>query len=172
MCVLFRVSTSLSLIIVAHCCNPFPSLLRRKHVLSWLDTAFRDDRNAAFLAKTPDGQEYFKNIHGPIPYLVGNVRKLSGIRVAPQHVLDTFVLTSKNDTFVEAMTNDQLPWAISGTLGQLSAAARKNAIERCPEIKMVFPSLDNPACFGASSAIDREACIASLCVSNPKSGGC
>ena len=114
-----------------------PRLLRREQVLSWLSAAFRDSRYAQFIANTYDGQEYFKKIHGPIPYLLDKLKKLPGIRIAPQQVLDKFVLSAKNDTFVEFMTNDQLPWAITGTMGQLSPAARKNAIERCPEIKMV-----------------------------------
>jgi hypothetical protein len=106
-------------------------------VLSWLSTAFEDPRYSQFVTKTNDGHAYFKKIHGPIPYLLDKLRKLPGIQIAPQQVLDKFVLTAKNDTFVESMTNDQLPWAITGTMGQLSPAARKNAIERCPEIKMV-----------------------------------
>ena len=37
---------------------------------------------------------------------------------------------------------------------------------------MIFPALDHPGCFGAGSTLDKDACINSLCVSNPKKGGC
>mmetsp|Transcript_3995 Transcript_3995/g.5083 ORF Transcript_3995/g.5083 Transcript_3995/m.5083 type:complete len:117 (+) Transcript_3995:84-434(+) len=115
----------------------------------------------------PPGEEYLKKIHGPVPYMLGALRKLPNIKIASPDTVNNFVLNPKSSWSV-----DVFPLAISGTLAEFSPEARKAAIEKCPEIKMVFPSLDNPACFGASSTLDKEACIASLCVSSPKQGGC
>ncbi len=130
-------------------------LFKREAVLSWLRGALAP------------GHFFLQKIHGPIPYLLGQIRKLSGIRVAPQTVVDRFSQNPRNNTATEA-----IPWSISGTLPELGAVARRAAIEQCPEIKMVFPALDSPACFGASSTLDKDACVASLCVSSPKPGGC
>jgi len=131
-------------------------LLKRSNVLSWLRSVL------------PEGSDFIPKVHGPITYLVGNLRKLPGVRAAPTEVTDRFVLVSRSDFGPD----DAIPWAISGTLSTLKPEARKAAIERCPEIKMVFPSLDNPSCFGAGSTLDKDACISSLCVSKPKPGGC
>jgi hypothetical protein len=53
------------------------------------------------------------------------------------------------------------PFVISGTLGNLEHETRHAALEMCPEVKRIFPSLHNPACFGAHP--DADACAKSIC---------
>ena len=66
-----------------------------------------------------------------------------------------------------------MPFAVTGTLGRVAdAEARKALIELCPEAKLIFPSLSEPGCFGAKSALDRDRCVNSLCVVSPKASGC
>uniref|UniRef100_A0A7S2B461 Uncharacterized protein n=1 Tax=Octactis speculum TaxID=3111310 RepID=A0A7S2B461_9STRA len=64
------------------------------------------------------------------------------------------------------------PLIIGGTLANWDTGNRSAMIEECPEIKMIFPALHDSACFGAKSSLDKEACYASLCVTNPKPSGC
>jgi len=62
---------------------------------------------------------------------------------------------------------------ISGTVPGLSDEDRNKLIMACPDIKMVFPALHNPACFGAVPESDK--CAASICALKPKTerrGGC
>lgn len=62
---------------------------------------------------------------------------------------------------------------ISGTLPGLSDDDRNKAIMACPDIKMVYPALHNPACFGAVPESDK--CAASICALKPREqrrGGC
>jgi hypothetical protein len=132
------------------------SLMRRPQVLDWLRSRLVDSDKG-----------YLEKIHGPLPYLIGGLRKHPGVEFAPASVVNNFVLNPLDNTTAEI-----IPWAISGTLAEGTAERRKAAIESCPEIKMIFPSLDHPGCFGASNTLDPTACIQSLCVSSPKQGGC
>ena len=61
--------------------------------------------------------------------------------------------------------NDQLVQSSSfgsmGTLSSLNDSYRQQLIDYCPEMKMMFPSLHNPSCFGAEpNALD---CFKYLC---------
>lgn len=42
-----------------------------------------------------------------------------------------------------------LPLGASGTLPYLNDTVRSQFIDTCPEMKMMYPSLHSPACFGA-----------------------
>jgi len=53
------------------------------------------------------------------------------------------------------------PFVISGTLANLDHEIRQVVLEMCPEVKRIFPSLHNPACFGAHP--DPNACAKSIC---------
>ena len=66
------------------------------------------------------------------------------------------------------------PFVIVGTLPRLEQQAREMVLAVCPEIKIIFPSLHNPACFGAKP--NSEGCEKSICaLKDPKergAGGC
>lgn len=64
-------------------------------------------------------------------------------------------------------------WAISGTLPGLNVQEREEAISICPEMKIFYPNLHDPHCFGAHP--DSELCGVTICALKPKSirkGGC
>ena len=64
-------------------------------------------------------------------------------------------------------------FAVSGTLPSLDFKDRDKFIQYCPEVKMFYPSLHDPHCFGATPESDK--CAASICALKPKTerrGGC
>jgi len=65
------------------------------------------------------------------------------------------------------------PLVIAGTLSELDTSHRERMLEWCPEIKLIFPALHNPFCFGAEP--NSEECAKSICaLKDPKErpGGC
>ena len=76
-----------------------------------------------------------------------------------------FSLASRADTQAFAMNdlNDakKRPIGAIGTLAGLSTEARNEALEYCPELKLFYPSLAGPPCFGA--APNAAACFKFLC---------
>jgi len=56
---------------------------------------------------------------------------------------------------------ERLPMVVTGTHADLSWDDRESLLKHCPEIKMIFPSLHEPACFGAHPK--PEACRATIC---------
>ena len=44
---------------------------------------------------------------------------------------------------------DQAPFLVSGTQAHLNYTMRENLLSTCPEVKVIFPALHEPACFGA-----------------------
>ena len=99
-------------------------------------------------------------------------RRVARLAPAPP-ALERRLAVAGNDWTVERAQNvSGLPLAITGTMAGLSGEARGALIERCPEIKMIFPSLADPNCFGAPSTLNKEACYAGLCVTNPPPPGC
>ena len=75
--------------------------------------------------------------------------------------------------------NDHLPEAslmfpplvVSGTLAQLNWTARESLLLVCPELKLIFPSLHEPSCFGAHP--NGAKCKQTICALQdvlPKSG--
>jgi len=65
-----------------------------------------------------------------------------------------------------------LPMVVSGTSPKLSFEERDELLKHCPELKTIFPSMHEPACFGAHP--DPVKCKASICAlqENRKPGGC
>jgi hypothetical protein len=55
----------------------------------------------------------------------------------------------------------KMPLAVSGIQSGLSYAERDSLLKHCPEIKAIFPSLHEPACFGAHPVKDQ--CQATIC---------
>jgi len=53
------------------------------------------------------------------------------------------------------------PMVVSGTQAHLSFQHREDLLMVCPELKVIFPSLHNPACFGAHP--DPDSCRATIC---------
>lgn len=66
----------------------------------------------------------------------------------------------------------RLPLTVAGTQAQLSYAERDSLLKHCPELKVIFPSLHDPACFGAHP--DPAKCKATICAlqDNVPSHGC
>jgi hypothetical protein len=64
------------------------------------------------------------------------------------------------------------PFVASGTLPSMPYDMRDAFMTICPEIKMIFPSLHEPACFGAHP--DAEGCRKSICALRVprRKGGC
>ena len=44
---------------------------------------------------------------------------------------------------------EKAPFVISGTQATMNYTMRDNLLSVCPEVKMIFPSMHEPACFGA-----------------------
>ena len=102
--------------------------------------------------------------HGPTRYLASQLTS-GGALDAPRKVKEHFAASS-------ATADDALPFAVVGTLPAMDSLKRADLIERCPEAKAIFPSLHEPGCFGAPSSLDKDRCVAALCVSNPRPSGC
>jgi hypothetical protein len=82
-------------------------------------------------------------------------------------------LATKEDTYMFAASGDKSSLSVfsgSGTLAGLSDKDRDAFFHYCPEIKILFPSLHNPGCFGAN--LKREECAASICAMNPEKKSC
>ena len=65
------------------------------------------------------------------------------------------------------------PMVIMGTLPNLDNSIRNTVLEICPEIKLIFPVLHNPNCFGAHP--NGEKCAKSICALQPpenRKSGC
>jgi hypothetical protein len=88
----------------------------------------------------------------------------------------SYRLATRNDTLqfaaIESYANQEVLGA-SGILAGLSNEDRDKFITYCPEIKMLYPSLHDPNCFGASP--NSELCSKSICALRNKTqrkGGC
>ena len=64
----------------------------------------------------------------------------------------------------------RLPLVVSGTQARLQWDERESLLKHCPEVKMIFPSLHEPACFGAHPVA--ETCQSTICALGqiPKQG--
>jgi len=60
------------------------------------------------------------------------------------------------------------PMVISGTLPKIDYDVRNLLLEVCPEIKVLFPSLHSPGCFGARP--NANVCAEHICALNPPKG--
>jgi hypothetical protein len=78
-----------------------------------------------------------------------------------------YKVANKDDTYKFAASgshSSEHVWAASGTLPGLSDKERDAFIQTCPEIKIFYPSLSSPACFG--SKVNPEKCGESICAIN------
>ena len=65
------------------------------------------------------------------------------------------------------------PMVISGTMPRMDQDSRESLLLLCPELKIIFPSLHNPNCFGANP--NSEECARSICAlknSTERQSGC
>ena len=76
---------------------------------------------------------------------------------------------------VTNLTNEagilHIPMVVAGTHAQLTYDDRETLLKHCPEVKLIFPSLHEPACFGAHP--QPQQCRASICALQdelPRSG--
>jgi hypothetical protein len=84
----------------------------------------------------------------------------SSYRLATQE--DTFRFGGTvNLTATGGESLSHLPLVVSGTMASLSYEERDAVLKHCPEVKMIFPSLHEPACFGAHPNPDK--CRSSIC---------
>jgi hypothetical protein len=65
-----------------------------------------------------------------------------------------------------------LPLTVAGTQAKLTWEERDSLLKHCPELKVIFPSLHEPACFGARP--DGPKCKATICAlqDNVPAHGC
>lgn len=66
----------------------------------------------------------------------------------------------------------RLPLVVAGTQARLTWKERDSLLKHCPELRIIYPSLHEPACFGAHPDADR--CKATICAlqDNVPSHGC
>ena len=86
----------------------------------------------------------------------------------------TFFRNNYNVTIIKSKATETIgpPLVASGTLPFLTYEIRDAFMTICPEIKMIFPSLHDPSCFGAKP--NGEKCKKSICALRdpPRKGGC
>jgi hypothetical protein len=64
----------------------------------------------------------------------------------------------------------RIPLVVAGTQDRLTYTERDTLLKHCPELKIIFPSLHEPTCFGAHPVA--ESCKATICALNTPSHGC
>jgi hypothetical protein len=105
-----------------------------------------------------------------------NHKKYRGITNMEEIDAPKVFIANKNDSMQFAAIDNHLTHevlVVSGILPAVPFRERDKFIGYCPEVKMFYPSLHDPACFGASP--DSEKCAASICALKPKTerrGGC
>jgi hypothetical protein len=78
--------------------------------------------------------------------------------------LPSFAQETVEFAMANRVASGSSPLGASGTLSGLSDSDRQQYIDYCPELKMMFPSLHNDACFGAEP--NAAACFQYLCVTS------
>jgi hypothetical protein len=85
-----------------------------------------------------------------------------------------FKIADKNMTYAFGGVTDpeSSPLVISGTQAQLNWTSRDDLLAVCPELKVIFPSLHEPSCFGAHP--NGETCKKTICALQDElpSSGC
>jgi hypothetical protein len=85
-----------------------------------------------------------------------------------------FKIADKNTTYAFGGVTDpeSSPFVISGTQAQLNWTLRDTLLGVCPELKVIFPSLHEPSCFGAHP--NGEMCKRTICALQDElpSSGC
>lgn len=79
-------------------------------------------------------------------------------------------LIMDNNTLHEDYEKKGPPLVLSGTHAQLPWNVRDALLGICPEWKVIFPSLHDPNCFGASP--NAEQCAATICALQPNRTSC
>ena len=114
--------------------------------------------------------------HNPLAWLATNLKgQVPAVVEKQEDNEDEFYPARLVDRFAAAdryNTSLGVPFSVVSTLRFLSTVDRTLLLEQCPEAKVLFPALHDPSCFGAPSALNKDRCYASLCVSHPKAGGC
>lgn len=87
-----------------------------------------------------------------------NQKGLANFRFASVEQTEAFGGVSK---FANESGLIRLPIVISGTQPRLTWTERDGLLKHCPELKMIFPSMHEPACFGAKP--DPIKCKTSIC---------
>jgi hypothetical protein len=75
--------------------------------------------------------------------------------------VSNIILQKDNQTGIEFLNH--LPMVVAGTHPQLSHPEREILLKHCPELKIIFPSLHEPSCFGARHALDPIKCKTTIC---------
>jgi hypothetical protein len=73
------------------------------------------------------------------------------------------------EQFGGAASSGRPSLVVSGTLAHLNWTAREAFLQTCPELKIIFPSLHEPACFGAHP--NGTKCKATICALRDKIPG-
>jgi hypothetical protein len=98
-----------------------------------------------------------------------NHKNVASFRIATKQQTELFAGTRNiaNETGII-----HIPLVVAGTQQKLSWDERESLLKHCPELKMIFPSMHEPACFGAHPK--PEQCKASICAlqENIPSSGC
>jgi hypothetical protein len=84
----------------------------------------------------------------------------------------TYKVADRNTTLAfggVVSSGDVAPLLLSGTQAKLNWTVRDTLLGVCPELKMIFPSLHEPACFGAHP--NGEKCKETICALNEKEPG-
>lgn len=103
---------------------------------------------------------------------------LSGIRNLNEEAGKNYRVATKEQTIKfgdaeEYDGNSPPPFAAVGLFRRLGDEQREMLLSSCPELKVIFPSLHNPSCFGATPNSDE--CAASICAlrkPEERKGGC
>jgi hypothetical protein len=93
-----------------------------------------------------------------------SLEKFSGRKIVIATKLDTeqFAMNDVRAVVHNTENSNQFPLAAQGTLNSVSDYDRIKYLEFCPEMKLFFPVLHNPGCFGADP--DPVKCFAYLCM--------
>jgi hypothetical protein len=125
------------------------------------------DRKVALAALQARGTPLHGPPEGDGSWIHEEMRRLvPAEQQAPRSVQAQFAISDEG-----LLDADSIPFMVAGTMSHIPGN-RSHLVEHCPEIKMIYPALHDPNCFGAKSALNKEKCYASLCVTNPPGPGC
>lgn len=140
------------------------TIRNRNHMLAALEYA------RSKLSSQEDKENLYKTAGADDNFFVStllemNARNLIQSNIAPKDMTYLFCATG-------GYANVTV-FAASGTLSDLTFLDRDKFLQYCPELKMVYPNLHDPHCFGA--APNGEECAKAICALRPKEtrkGGC
>jgi hypothetical protein len=74
-------------------------------------------------------------------------------------------ITTSSSSSIDGNAHDvrvqHIPLVAAGTQAKLTYTERETLLKHCPEVKSIFPSMHEPACFGAHP--NPSVCKASIC---------